>query len=100
MKHEKYDLLIDTGAGCSAAFTWPPGTGKVEIRFRSASGQEIRRVRGPWRRESINRCDAQVREAVLSAVRTHRCPSWASDFVQIREAGHKPTLLDQVGDRF
>ena len=85
-------LILDTGAGCTAVFTWSEG--RVEIRFRNPYGQETRRVRGPWRRESIARCDAQVREAVLSAVRTGRCPAWSTGFASLRDAGHKPSITE------
>lgn len=86
------NLVIDIGAGCSAVFSWTAGN--VEIRFRNPDGAETRRVRGPWRREAITRCDSQVREAVHSALGTHRCPRWSTGFAPIREAGRKPRIQE------
>jgi hypothetical protein len=86
-------ITVYTGAGCSAILSWPrsrPGT--VEIRILNPDGVEIRRSRGPWRREAILRTTLEIRSAVWTAMRTGLCPPWATGFAPVREAGRKPAV--------
>jgi len=94
MSRVRNPLTLDAGAGVRVQFTWHRGYRDVEIAWKTADGVKIRGVRGPWRRESIARCDQQVREATLSAVRSGLAPDWATGPVEIREAGHKPALQE------